>query len=479
MSKVIIVGTNVKQLATYLTSISDVDVEIFEDVYALNDMANRTQFRVDTILLRDTGLQNNRTKDIDVNTAGSIFMNTLRKQTFQVDRIIHLNKTENNAQRSFMEFLSEAKDIPDIEIVIDTRDKHIGAEVKALLMKRNLKFDELNIKYKHIVVKNKSNTGRRAGEFQQFETDKAVILEHNTFNPDTQSAVKSVRDILGDKPIENKVIKDSEIEEIENIDIDSFTEVKANKELPQTKIIGVMGEPRSGSTISSMVLGVSGSKFHKTLLIDANYDNMGLTYLVEKTLLDDEVNNIKVSDMITSGDSIGYIKNTVFDKRQLHILTINLPVKQVLEKTEYYFLLANIVKSQARDYAYIVIDLPLSDLRYATNLSTMFSDIILTTPPYMNNVMSMISAIDKSLMPTLPIYQESANDNSKHIKIMRTDVFQIVNRGISPVTSDVINNYTETLLGKRFDVTGITRYDTTSYINRGLFQQLLLSEEVK
>lgn len=472
MNTIAIITPNSKELEIYLRGSMDVDTICFDDVYRLEERLKVSPLRVDTLLIRDDGLKDNKYGTLKLNQAGDLLLNLLQRPLFEVDRIVYLNQTENTEHRELMEFIQSSKRIKT-EVLISTQDAFQALMIKQLLIKSSVDFDDLNLTYRHVIKRKRGKMGNRSKYLAGFETDKAVVLEYNSFNPDINNDKKQLKRAVGTTKIQPTM---DEVETLEELDLEVLT-VEEKIETHKTVVVGVMGESKSGATTTSMILGASGSVYHKTLIIDMNYDNLGLSYVVEKTLFDEEVNNIKMSDLIRTGQGANTLREEMYDKNRLHILTLDMPAKGMVSKEEYGFFIANILNLVKNNYAYIIIDMPIEDLETYTGVVSKLDDIILCTPPYMNNIISMLTKVQESPILSMPIYDRISGIELDRIKCLRTRVFSTVNAGIKPITKEVFDRYSKAMIERTMKVTGIYSYTAKNYIDTVLFQQLLMGEE--
>lgn len=102
----------------------------------------------------------------------------------------------------------------------------------------------------------------------------------------------------------------------------------------------------------------------------------------------------------------------------------------------------------------------------------MADKVILCSPPYMNNIMSLLSKVSKSSLIKSPAFMSIEDNRFKDVILIRTKIFSRVNKEIKPVKIEVINRYSETILNAGLNIAGIYLYNPKSYLDTILFNSI-------
>lgn len=470
MERISIITPDGDKIKSYLdANMENIETTTFIDVFEFFDRVKQSAYRSDTLLIMDNGLKDNRYGADSIDTGAARLKEVLADMPLvEIERVIYLNLEKNPKHYELMEFLRDSKYIK-ATIILAKYPEYKAITIKELLVQNSQTYGGPNNKYKHVVRKNR-NERTSSRILNQFETNKAVILEHRTANPNVDFIKEQIDEVVGEEPITTE-ITDEEV--IGNIDIDANDETETPIAKPE--IIAVVGESKSGASVTSMIMAASGSVFNQTLLVDMNYTNLGLSYLVEKTLVEDEINNIKLEDIIVKSEGTVSLREAVYKKNSLHILTNSMPAKAKMNISEFGFLIANILKMYKKSYRYIILDVPIDEMEYYAQAMTMVDKVIMCTPPYMNNIISLMSKVSKSPLMKAPAFSEIENNQLKDVVLLRTKIFSRVNREIKPVKIEVINRYARELIKSELKVTGVYLYTPKSYLDTILFKSILAS----
>lgn len=470
MERISIITPDGDKIKSYLdANMENIETTTFIDVFEFFDRVKQSAYRSDTLLIMDNGLKDNRYGADSIDTGAARLKEVLADMPLvEIERVIYLNLEKNPKHYELMEFLRDSKYIK-ATIILAKYPEYKAITIKELLIQNSQTYGGPNNKYKYVVRKNR-NERTSSRILNQFETNKAVILEHRTANPNVEFIKSQIDEVVGEESVSVEV---SDEEVIGNVEIDTNDDSVAQIDKPE--IIAVVGESKSGASVTSMIMAASGAVFNQTLLVDMNYTNLGLSYLVEKTLVEDEINNIKLEDIIVKSEGTVSLREAVYKKNSLHILTNSLPAKAKMSISEFGFLIANILKMYKKSYRYIVLDVPIDEMEYYAQAMTMVDKVIMCTPPYMNNIISLMSKVSKSPLMKAPAFSEIENNQLKDVVMMRTKIFSRVNKEIKPVKIEVINRYARELIKSELKVTGVYLYTPKSYLDTILFKSILAS----
>lgn len=458
-------GTRIKE---YLdNNMVNVEISTFNDIFVFYNRVKRSAFRADTLLMMDNGLKDTTYNSGTIDNGAALLKEVLADMPLvEIERLIYLNTEKNVREYELIEFLKESKHIK-VAIILARYPVYQAITIKELLINNSQTYQEGDYSHRYVIRK-KRNEKTSSRLLNQFETDKAVVLEYGTKNTNIDLIKGQLNQIVGKENIPETLTDESVIEPIDT----NISDVEiSNRSKPL--IIAVIGDSKSGATVTSTIMGASASTFEKTLLIDMNFTNLGLSYLAEKTLLDEQINNIKLADIISVSDGVVKLREQVFQKNQLHVLTNSLPAKKQMTQNEFGFAMANILRMYKNSYKYIIIDMPVDELSSYSNVLTMVDKVLLCTPPYMNNIISLLTKVSDSPLVKSQSFSVSENDVLRDVILFRTKVFSRVNKEIKAINIDVINRYSKALLKSKLKVTGIYQYDPKTYLDTVLFQSII------
>lgn len=475
MNKVGIISPNAKLISQYFTQeIGSIDCFEFNNVAEFADRLAKSPLRIDTLMIQDSGLSTSNNKGRIMESAEILKTVIVNSPLFEVDRIIYINNPINKSHLEVMEWFQESKEIQNkTTLTIHSYEKYTLEMLKQFLLQFDVDYDN-KIKY-NLVIRKERNKDLGSKYLDRFETDKTVIIEHSMANPNTQAIKKQLTDMAGDSVVINTedLIQEDKTEDIK---IDTKTLPKEHEY--KKKFIGIIGDSKSGTSTTAMILASTLSQQGKTLLVDANYENLGLSYLVEKTLIPEEVNTIHFDkDILEDRDGLKSLKEKTFNSLQLHALVNSLPVKNKYNNEMFAYFLINILNSISESYDYIIVDIPLSSINYYTNILSKLDKLVLSTPPYINNIVGMLESISKSTLKSTDIFFRVKDKTLLNdIIILRTLVFARVNKEIKPMTTQAIDRYSLNILNRTMKVTGIYAYSGTHYIDSVLVKQIMENE---
>lgn len=470
MERVAVITPDSTKIKEYLMgNINNVEVWAFNDIFLFYKRLKQSAFRADTLLIMDNGMRDTTYGAGTVDSGAALLKEILADMPLvEIERVLYLNLDKNKKHKDLIEFLQGSKQIK-ARIILATYPEYQAIMIKELLIQNSQTYEDKENKFKYVIRKNR-NEKSSSRILNQYETNKAVILEHKTYNPEVDFVKGQLTEIVGQEQISTEV---SDEEVIGSLDIDVDQVQKMETFGPQ--IIAVIGESKSGTSVTSMILGASAAVNGQTLLVDMNYTNLGLSYLVEKTLVEEEIQNIKMEDIISVSDGVVKLREAIYHKNNLHVLTNSLPAKRKMSKSEFGFIVSNILRLYRPSYKYIILDIPVSEIEVYSNVLSMVDKVVLTSPPYMNNIISLLSNVSKSILIKSPAFSSIEDNVFKNVLLLRTRVFSFVNKEIKPVKFEVVNRYAKEILKAELKVAGIYQYTPKSYLDTLLFKYIIES----
>lgn len=473
MNRIGIISPNSKTISTFLKQeMGSIECTEFMNVGEFADRLDRSPLRVDTLIIQDGGLSQSTSKPKIMESAEILKRVIANSPLFEVDRIIYLNKKENTNHYEVMKWFEESKEIKNkTTLIIHSYEKYTLEMIKQFLLQFEVSYDN-EVKY-NLVIRKERNKGLESKYLDRFETDKTVIIEHSMANPNIPVIKRQLETLAGDDVVENTdSTEDKKLLEEVNINIETLPKTAEYKK----KVIGVVGESKSGTSTTAMILASTLSMKGKTLVIDMNYNNLGLSYLVEKTLIPEEINIIRMStDLLEDRNGLKVLKEKIYNNKQLHALVNSLPVKTKYDNEMYAYFISNIVNSIKSSYDYIVLDIPLAEINYYLGVLNHIDKLVLTSPPYINNIVGMLEALSNSVLKNTDIYYRLKDNKNtfKDIIMLRTLVFARVNKEIKPMSLNSVNKYSSSILNRIIPTTGVYVYSGTHYIDTVLLNQIM------
>lgn len=473
MNRIGIISPNAKTISEYLKQeIGSIECTQFLNVGEFADRLDRSPLRIDTLIIQDGGLSQSTSKPKIMESAEILKRVIVNSPLFEVDRIIYLNKKENTNHFEIMKWFEESKEIHrKTNLIIHSYERYTLEMIKQFLLQFDVTYDN-EVKY-NLVVRKERDKGLESKYLDRFETDKTVIIEHSMANPNIPVIKRQLEILSGDEVVENTDTVDDK-KPLEEIDIEVEPLVK--KPEYKKKVIGILGDSKSGASTSAMILASTLSMKGKTLVIDMNYNNLGLSYLVEKTLIPEEINIIRIaSDILEDRNGLKVLKEKVYNNKPLHALVNSLPVKTKYDNEMFAYFMTNIINSVKGSYDYIVLDIPIAEINYYLGVLNHLDKLVLTTPPYINNIVGMLEALSNSVLKNIDIYYRLKDNKNtfKDIVMLRTLVFARVNKEIKPMSLASIDRYSSSILNRLIPTTGVYVYSGTHYIDTVLLNQIM------
>lgn len=453
-------------------NLNSVTVDGCKDIMELENKTSQTFLRCDVLLMRDDAFIDSKTNIKDYSITGSLIYTILKREYFEANKIIAMVSEDNIEILDLLKGINTSEDIKT-EIDIMSKKSFTMNTVKQIVLENSNVFENEEPEYLYVV---KTARGKEIDRNKLHTTEEVpmkVVLQGSNY--DIQNIKESTKDIYKGKKLReiNKYNKDLDNTDEEIADSDIAVSTESVKEVEhRCKTYLLTGEPKSGTSTMALIAGATASQRYKTLLIDMNWNNLGLSFLVEKTLIDYEINSMNISDYIAGGN-IEKIKTDMYNKAQLHILNLSLPIKSVFTRYDYGYII-NIILNYAKDvYDYILIDSSIYELKDYPKLLSNLDRIYITTPPYMNNIVSIMTAIKKSNLVNLKLFTDlNNNGNLENVTLIRTAVYTTVNKNIKVIGKPIIDRYSEEAFGNRLEVSAVYVYKGNTYLDTPLFTQL-------
>lgn len=437
-------------------------ISAYEDVHILHDYVYKTVLQANIMIVEDEGVASEN----NILQGFSDLMDILEYKFTNVEKVIFLNKPSNPQYlekykyiESVFKKLNEAPDrliqLPDI--VISTME-HTTMTVKSLILSFDTSYDVPSTDDVCVIQKPRKASVVRSKIIEEEQTDAEYYASFNKF--DSSEIKSSFKGNTEPFPL-NKVTPLDEIQV-------SSDEILSQKILKlKDKYLAITGVENSGVSTTSLVLANSATEFGKVLLIDLDIDNMGLSYLAEQLYMNkeeysDKVNCIDLTQVIIEDYST--VEKQTYSTCPLHIMTIKLPLVDTLKDIE--FLIINMLSLISDRYDYVLFDLPLRVLsHYPVLLSKFVDKLVITNIPYLNKTVSTLRQIRNSSIPYLTCYKKD--------KVVAFSIGMSDKNGLLPITKDIYKKYSNFILGKAVQCTGIFTLKSRDYFKPSIFKEII------
>ena len=230
---------------------------------------------------------------------------------------------------------------------------------------------------------------------------------------------------------------------------------------------------KSGVSTTALTLAKTASTEDKTLLIDLNWDNLGLTYTVKSLMKNDaDIELIELSSLI---EDIDLLNVKSFSKKMLHVICLSLPVKESFTESQLELLIMNVLNIIGARYNTIIFDIPAKSTKNMFNIMNISDRIFLCTPPHLNNLVSLYTTLNENNFQNLSVFNktvklENGQKFSEDIILIQNSVFAVSK--LNKFTSDNFIKYTEYYFDFLFRKTGIIFNKQDTWISTQLYKQL-------
>lgn len=479
MEKVLVIAKEHNTIIDYLKmQIDNIEFEGMVDIYDLNVRASGP-LRVKTIIVLDTAFRNNKLGIDDPSEAGRILIDLLNSPLFKVEYLTFLNVLSEKTIRT-TNLINFIKDSYTGTTAIEVKTKagqFLVEDVKRAITEREKDFIQTEPDTSYVIKKKRSSNVRDI-PIEHFPTDRVLVTDYYTKMEGKERAKQSLINAIGDRESGATLEVGGDIVELDGIELPPILRERKEK---KCKFITVTGESKSGCSTMAMILASSASNIGKTLVVDLNYTNLGLSYIAEKTLIPTEVNIIPIPEMIERGkvsnrSSMEILQDQCLHTNQLHVLSLKLSLKEVLDAKGLSFFVENILHVVREYYSFIVFDIPLYDVDNFENIVNFSDKVIVCSPPFKNNIISTLFTLQNSKIRMLDIFTDTNLSNKNdNVILMRTNIFRKVHPNIKPMKTKDINKYTKEINNFEIKVTGIFEYKG-KYNEENLIQELLISE---
>ena len=469
-----IVSNSSELIANHLKNIGYTNVNVYPNIVELRDYVLGTEdvegrpLKIDKLMLLDDGFG---VSGSFVSASFTSFIELCKAKFFNVKYIIYVNKTENVVHREYLDFLIENKEITqDIKVVTtDVITPDIISDAISITKTYNTSGD---VEYSRIIKKRRGSREISTGLIPKFSTDKTLLVELPTAKP-------SNLDNILKSAIPNKILQDDykdmlSEEPTEELNIDGI-ELKHSNPIIRRRIknICVTGESKSGVSTTALTLAKTASTEDKTLLIDLNWDNLGLTYTVKSLMKNDaDIELIELSSLI---EDIDLLNVKSFSKKMLHVICLSLPVKESFTESQLELLIMNVLNIIGARYNTIIFDIPAKSTKNMFNIMNVSDRIFLCTPPHLNNLVSLYTTLNENNFQNLSVFNktvklENGQKFNEDIILIQNSVFAVSK--LNKFTSDNFIKYTEYYFDFLFRKTGIIFNKQDTWISTQLYKQL-------
>ena len=428
----------------------------FQTVAAFNDHVKTVMLSADLIIVLDNILGSKEMHEYNK----ILLKETLSHSLLNCNKICFLiRKSHEEEQIEFFNNLQAILELNNMEVFVEVKPR-ITLESIEEAMDMAAPGLKQEVGYNLLIKKRRGEDLKQTTELEQFRTSSThtLIVQLNTVNQNIDKArypyQKNNRTI---KPTVEPV-EEVELEPLELLNI-NLNEDKGDVET--TKIIAITG--KTGVTTTALTLARSSCELGKTLFIDADYNSLGASYIIQEradVFSEDLIEQFMLEDIIANGDLSGFKAQTLSEKR-LHVIRLSLPLINKLGLKEFECCLIQLLNLVKSNYSNIIIDMPHIILNRFSYLTKMADLLIEVVPPYKNKF--------------VPSFKELASfecirdfvDNDRLI-VYRVGINEVNNLGA--YSYKIVENYLKEFFSKEFPVTEIFTFH--SYIRPDIFSQI-------
>lgn len=274
-------------------------------------------------------------------------------------------------------------------------------------IKTETEFDDI------VRVKKDATTTFKLEEDDYEEKSTLVVLDKNAVKSrdlsDKLKNMQSLSNVVSNEFWENnRIIKDimhidkliSEGEQVKRFEIDYSTFFLKDKiKKPFRNVYIVTGESRSGKTTMTYGLAKSSSTKSKTLVIDFDFDNLGLSHLTETQA--DYATVMLLQDFKTNFKNA--IRTLVHSNTKLNVIVSNSKTVGELGELSPIALAQLIAYSCIKYYDSVIIDIPIDLLENVVDLIQRSDKLLITVPNTTNALYSVFQkVIEQELVEKYP-----------------------------------------------------------------------------
>lgn len=194
--------------------------------------------------------------------------------------------------------------------------------------------------------------------------------------------------------------KIGEIDKVDGVPEQFLPEIEEKKEATKNVLV-VSGEKGSGKTSFAYALGKSYGLNKRTLLIDLNISNLGLSSVIEQ--MKDNITVVFLHDLLNKGgkDDVGNTKAIISkllnSTTNLNALTLSMETKELVRNEEVLASIVEIILAKLkRHFEIIIIDLPLSKYNQYSFIFNNCNYLLLTFYRNMSSIVSLSTFLAES-----------------------------------------------------------------------------------
>ena len=450
-------------------SIPAITVDGCKDVYQLEDKVSKSFLRYDLLIIRDDALVETKLNTCNLTSAGTILYSILKKEFFEIKQICFLVNDDKPDRAKLLENISTSQELKGIKIdLLIERQFTVDFIVHLITNITSTKIKN-DVKETYVIKKlrGKEVDTSTIKESYTAKPIKVLLPGSNMEKPEIKKVLTSIYE--NEKLQQTSQNEDEFLVELERVKLKEEDLIQYHKKR-KADVIAVTGESKSGVSTLALILASTAAKTEKVLLIDMSWVNLGLTYLLEKTVLASDV-NIMPLDKYTENMKLEDLKSDMFNTKNLHALTLRLPIKSILTRYDYGFMVGSIIDYAKGIYNKIIIDMPMVDTEDYSSVYKHVDKVLVTSQPYMPNLISTFTQIKKLNVFKDEIFKSNIDGVLDRVLLVRTAPSR-ANENIKPISKTYINKYAKELLGNELSITAIYVYNGKSYIDDYLYEQL-------
>lgn len=446
--KVVIVSAVADKIKTTLENISSgnkiIAYNTMEECY---NVIMNSALRTDFFIIEDSAIKLENKIDSHFTQLSSI----LSHRFFRASMILFLNKSENVNFADRYEFLME--DFQNMKCNLVTQDTFRASDINKFLEIKPKEYKPVELD--DVVICQKFR-GKDLEPHSFVERDFSGSIKSSSFRPSKADQYKA--------PFQDNTMHLSLDSQRQTVEIDDFS---TDFNIPYKGIkgatIAVTGLDNSGVSTTALVLAnTSATMGYKTLLVDCDFINIGLSYLAEQLLKDKPLTNINLSDAFSK--SLSYVKSRSYSDNFLHILTLNLSILKKA-KNSLEMCILNILTQLKDSYQFIILDIPMRVIdSYTTLLNRSVDKIVMTSSPYLDKTISSLRVLSKSNIINTKAYYE----NNLCIAMLG-----LINRNLPIINRKMFNAYSNEFLGRELPCTKMFQLKNDLFISKSLFMGIL------
>lgn len=453
--KIHIVSASQKEIVNYLkTRMKGDRITGYDNIRDFYDRISKSGLQAERLVVYTSSLA--ITDDpTNYNSGFDLLTEVIRSHYLQVDRVIFINEYAtdfDDAYRGKFEICEE--DVRRKRLKNCIEKEHAKAEtydgrvthtkLHDILTQENFKPPEIKTNDVVVISKRRGSDITNRQLFPE-ELSDDIPGYRTVYESDIK---KEVIDSLKDNCTVVDMTEHISAEELECIPEDLIPIIE-NVVLDKTLLVtgGV------GVTTTALLFAKRASILGKTLVVDCNFNNMGLSYLMEEMFLDEQQErsvalhqkhndydtvgrfarietNMLLNEQENPSDIMQSIYNQIYRKERLHFLALDIRVATRFNGCVEP-VLVNLINHMKTSYDFIILDMPLNLIdQFPRLISKYVNKVLVTMAPYQHKISSTIKQLSDTMISKTAVYK-----NNK-VMMMRLGIRDPL---ISPVTIEQLN----------------------------------------